>query len=287
VAVSGVAAAARSLPELGVIDRLVRGRAWIPVLGVMLAGIVAMQVAVLKMGAGLGRAIQQGTALEATNEQLQQNVATLSDDQRIERLAAGMGMVMPPAEAVGFLSAGGQANTKAALANIHQPDSTSFLYSTANDGYVITRATLAAAQGAFNGGQSSAVSSTGATAGAGTQGSSDTSGTSSTTSGGLGATGVTGGAGGTGTVSGFWGAGGSAGNTSGGATSGGGGSSAGAGSGGGGASAGSAASGSGSGATSAGSGSGGSGGTDSGGSGLAGTALTSGNTQSATSGNGG
>src|SRR5205085_660663 len=45
----------RALPDHGLIDRLVRGRAWIPVLGVMLAGIVAMQVAVLKLGAGVGR----------------------------------------------------------------------------------------------------------------------------------------------------------------------------------------------------------------------------------------
>src|ERR1700731_1031219 len=34
----------RSLPDHAVIDRLVRGRVWILALGVMLAGIVAMQV---------------------------------------------------------------------------------------------------------------------------------------------------------------------------------------------------------------------------------------------------
>ena len=42
----------RSLPDHSLLDRLVRGRAWIPLLGVLLAGIVAMQVEVLKLGAG-------------------------------------------------------------------------------------------------------------------------------------------------------------------------------------------------------------------------------------------
>jgi hypothetical protein len=37
----------RALPDHPLLDRLIRGRAWIPILGVMLAGIVAMQVEVL------------------------------------------------------------------------------------------------------------------------------------------------------------------------------------------------------------------------------------------------
>jgi len=47
---------------------------------VLLAGIVAMQVEVLKLGASMGRAIERGTALQNTNELLRENVATLADD---------------------------------------------------------------------------------------------------------------------------------------------------------------------------------------------------------------
>ena len=92
-----------ALPDHPLLDRIVRGRAWIPILGVLLAGIVAMQVEVLKLSAGVGRSIERGTALQSRNEQLRASVAALSDDQRIERLAASMGMVMPAPEAINFL----------------------------------------------------------------------------------------------------------------------------------------------------------------------------------------
>src|SRR5579875_3832211 len=38
----------RALPDHRLLDRVIRGRAWIPLLGLMRAGIVAMQVEVLK-----------------------------------------------------------------------------------------------------------------------------------------------------------------------------------------------------------------------------------------------
>jgi hypothetical protein len=119
-------AVVRGLPDHSLLDRIVRGRAWIPLLGVMLAGIVAMQVEVLKLGATMGRAIEQGTALQSRNELLRASIATLADDQRIERIAADMGMVMPEPTAVGFLSMR-SANAQHAASNIHQPDSTMFL----------------------------------------------------------------------------------------------------------------------------------------------------------------
>ena len=52
----------RTLPDHRLLDRLIRGRAWIPLLGVMLVGIVAMQVEVLKLGASIGRSIQRTSA---------------------------------------------------------------------------------------------------------------------------------------------------------------------------------------------------------------------------------
>jgi len=119
-------AVVRSLPDHSLLDRLVRGRAWIPVLGVLLAGIVAMQVEVLKLGTSVGRSIERSSALLSQNELLQASVATLADDQRIERLAAGMGMVMPGPTAVAFLSAPSDASAGKALANIHAPDPTGF-----------------------------------------------------------------------------------------------------------------------------------------------------------------
>ena len=115
-----------SLPDHPLLDRIVRGRAWIPILGILLAGIVAMQVEVLKLSASMGRAIERATALQSRNEQLRASVASLSDARRIEQLAANMGMVMPGPEAIGFLHAPSGATLRQAIANIHQPDPAGF-----------------------------------------------------------------------------------------------------------------------------------------------------------------
>lgn len=118
-----------ALPDHPLLDRIVRGRYWIPILGVLLAGIVAMQVEVLKLSANMGRSIERGTALQSRNEQLRVSVAQLSDDQRIERLAAAMGMVMPDPSAIDFLAVHPAADVRAALANIHQADASGFISS--------------------------------------------------------------------------------------------------------------------------------------------------------------
>jgi hypothetical protein len=116
----------RSLPDHALLDRIIRGRAWIPLLGVMLAGIVAMQVEVLKLSSSMGRSIERSTSLQSRNEILRASVAGLADDQRIERIAAGMGMLMPAAAGVDFLAARPTADVRGAIAGIHQPDAAGF-----------------------------------------------------------------------------------------------------------------------------------------------------------------
>jgi hypothetical protein len=120
-----VAELIRTLPDRALLDRIVRGRAWIPLLGVMLAGIVAMQVELLKLNASIGRSIGLGAALQSRNDTLRASVSSLSDAQRIERLASGMGMVMAGPTSVQFLD-GRHIDPAKAAANIHAPDATSF-----------------------------------------------------------------------------------------------------------------------------------------------------------------
>lgn len=115
----------RGLPDHSLLDRLVRGRTWILLLGVMLAGIVAMQVEVLKLNASMGRSLALSSTLQSRNEQLRASVSSLSDAQRIERLASGMGMVMPGPTSVSFLDARRVAPGQAAAA-IQRPDATAF-----------------------------------------------------------------------------------------------------------------------------------------------------------------
>ncbi len=116
----------RGLPDHALLDRIIRGRVWIPLLGLLLAGIVAMQVEVLKLNAGIGRSLERGSALQGQNELLRASVARLSDEQRIERLAAQMGMAMPAPTQLRFVRRG-PASVERALGSIHAPDGTSFI----------------------------------------------------------------------------------------------------------------------------------------------------------------
>ena len=118
----------RALPDHVLLDRVIRGRVWIPLLGMLLAGIVAMQVEVLKLNAGIGRSLERGTALQAQNELLTASVAQLSDEQRIERIAAQMGMVMPAPGQLTFVSRG-SGSVQRSVSSIHPPSPTNFLTS--------------------------------------------------------------------------------------------------------------------------------------------------------------
>jgi hypothetical protein len=182
------AAYVRALPDHALLDRIVRGRAWIPLLGVLLAGIVAMQVEVLKLNAGIGRSLERGTALSAENQLLRANVAQLSDAQRIERLAAGWGLQMPDPAQVKFLNTG-PAAVQRALGSIHQPDASTFNNQLAAESAQILAADPTAA--------SAAATNTAATTGAIVTPS--TAGATTTSTTGTSATGTASGAGDTGT----------------------------------------------------------------------------------------
>lgn len=115
----------RSLPDHRLLDRLIRGRLWIPVLGILLIGIVASQVAILKLNASLGHGVVRAAQLEAQDQRLASVVSQLSDVQRVESSAAHMGLAMPAAYTPVFLS-GGRDELRRALANIHRPDPATF-----------------------------------------------------------------------------------------------------------------------------------------------------------------
>jgi cell division protein FtsL len=120
----------RALPDHSLLDRILRGRTWIALLGLMLVGIVAMQVEVLKLGASEGRALTESAALQSRNEILRASVASASAEQRIEQLAANRyGMVMPDPTSIVFLPPNASANAVRAVHNINAPDATEFLAS--------------------------------------------------------------------------------------------------------------------------------------------------------------
>lgn len=95
------------LPDSRWLDRLLRGRAWIALIAIALIGLVFMQVSMLGMNAGIGQSVERSSALERQNADLRATVSQLSSEERIQRAAADMGLIMPPAGDIRYLQSRG------------------------------------------------------------------------------------------------------------------------------------------------------------------------------------
>lgn len=102
----GTAAAVRGLPDSSLIVRLTQGRAWIGLLGVLLAGIVALNVITLSLAATAGQVDQNIQALDQENSMLRTIDARKSGAARIRSDAAALGLSAVAIEEVGYVEAG-------------------------------------------------------------------------------------------------------------------------------------------------------------------------------------
>jgi hypothetical protein len=102
---TGVFERIRALPDRRVVDRLLRGRLCIWVIGVMLGGIVAMQVSLLRLNAGISRAVLSQQTLERQNSDLQESISRALSDGRIADAAKANNMIDPPAGETSWLTA--------------------------------------------------------------------------------------------------------------------------------------------------------------------------------------
>ena len=96
---------ARVLTSRGMplIDRLLRGPAWVVIVGALLAGIVFLNVSVLELNRGIARTDAQAAVLERVNSGLRARVGKLDSGERIQQLAAARGFVMPQPGDVTFV----------------------------------------------------------------------------------------------------------------------------------------------------------------------------------------
>jgi len=95
----------RGLPDSSLIVRMTRGRAWIAVLGVLLAGIVALNVVTLSLAAAGSHVDQNIQALDEENSILRSRDAQKSGATRIRHDAAALGLspvAVDPAGALRF-----------------------------------------------------------------------------------------------------------------------------------------------------------------------------------------
>lgn len=113
-----LAPALARIPDHRFLDRVVRGRLWIGCIAFALLGIVAMQLSLLKLNTGIGRALEHESLLRRQNATLRYDVSNLSGGDRVETQAVRMGMTMASPGAIHFLSAGGSDQARRAARSL-------------------------------------------------------------------------------------------------------------------------------------------------------------------------
>jgi hypothetical protein len=95
IAAGRAAVAVTQLPESGLIHRLTRGRAWIGLLGVLLVGIVALNVVTLSFAASSGKVEETNSTLSKENSVMQSKNATAYGQGKMRNEAKEAGLALP------------------------------------------------------------------------------------------------------------------------------------------------------------------------------------------------
>jgi hypothetical protein len=114
--VFGLLSALESLAKHRLLDRLIRGRVWIGLVAFALIGIVTLQLGLLKLNGGIGRALEHEALLQRENAALSIENSELAAGTHVEQGAAKLGMAFVPAGALRFLGASGHGDTGKAAA---------------------------------------------------------------------------------------------------------------------------------------------------------------------------
>jgi hypothetical protein len=86
--------------------RLRGGIVWIAAFALVLAGVVALNVAVLRVNMGVSRLDRQQLELQAQNAALSSQVSSAASAQRIEQAAHRLGYVPAPATDTSYVELG-------------------------------------------------------------------------------------------------------------------------------------------------------------------------------------
>jgi hypothetical protein len=105
----------RSVQDSSMLGRLMRGRGWIGLLGVLLIGLVALNVSLLKLNAAAGRNAEWAKKLRVENADLRGRVSRLASGRHLQSEAARLGFVMPAAGTVHYLTANTPLDVKHAI----------------------------------------------------------------------------------------------------------------------------------------------------------------------------
>jgi hypothetical protein len=153
----GLTEALSRLSEHRLLDRLIRGRAWIALVAFALIGIVTLQLGLLKLNAGIGHTLQREASLQRENAALSIENSELAAGDLVESSASHMGMEMVPVGALRFLTARPGADAGRAAAALRAPAGSSS--TPAATGEASSGSTAAAANGPSVSAEGSAQSS--------------------------------------------------------------------------------------------------------------------------------
>jgi hypothetical protein len=114
----GLVSAIEALAQHRLLDRLIRGRMWIAIVAFALIGIVALQLGLLKLNGGIGRALEREALLQRQNAALSIENSELAAGPRIEALAGQLGMAFASPSQLRFLDSHPRADTARAAATL-------------------------------------------------------------------------------------------------------------------------------------------------------------------------
>lgn len=101
-----------------VLDRLLRGRAWVMLVGGLLAGIVFLNVTVLELNRGIAQSAQRAATLEQQNSVLRSRLAGVESAESIQRAAEALGYVLPQPGDITYLHPNPSRDARAAAQRI-------------------------------------------------------------------------------------------------------------------------------------------------------------------------
>jgi cell division protein FtsL len=102
--VVGLLGAAETLSSNRLLDRLIGGRLWIGIVAFALIGIVTLQLGLLKLNSGIGRALERTASLQRENAALSIENSELASGTRVESQAERLGLRLSSVEDLHFLS---------------------------------------------------------------------------------------------------------------------------------------------------------------------------------------
>ena len=103
VAAARTAGAVGDIADSGLMVRLTRGRLWIAVLAALLAGIVALNVFSLSFSSSASRVAERSESLQRENSVLRARLAQQLSSQRVEEIAASLGLEVPEPREIVYL----------------------------------------------------------------------------------------------------------------------------------------------------------------------------------------